>query len=88
MLILSRKINESIMIGDQVEISIVDIKGDQIKLGINAPKNVKVYRKEVYVAIQEENLAAVKARPDAITGLGTLFSDKASPPPPDEKPKE
>jgi carbon storage regulator len=80
MLILSRKLNESIMIGDQIEISIVDIKGDQIKLGINAPKNVKVYRKEVYVAIQEENIAAVKARPDAIPGLSTLFSDKNIPP--------
>jgi carbon storage regulator len=88
MLILSRKINESIMIGDQVEISIVDIKGDQIKLGINAPKNVKVYRKEVYVAIQEENIAAVQARPDAITGLGILFTDKTTSPPPDEKTKE
>ncbi len=80
MLILSRKINESIMIGDQIEISIVDIKGDQIKLGINAPKNVKVYRKEVYVAIQEENIEATKARPDAIHGLSELFSDKPAPP--------
>ncbi|MBN2351860.1 MAG: carbon storage regulator CsrA [Spirochaetales bacterium] len=87
MLILSRKINESIMIGDQIEISIVDIKGDQIKLGINAPKNVKVYRKEVYVAIQEENIEAVKARPDAIAGLGTLFTNTNSTPP-NEKKKE
>ena len=47
MLILSRKINESIIIGDQIEISIVDIKGDQAKLGIKAPKNVRVYRFEV-----------------------------------------
>jgi carbon storage regulator len=80
MLILSRKINESIMIGDQIEISIVDIKGDQIKLGINAPKNVKVYRKEVYVAIQEENIQATKARPDAIQGLDGLFGKKTVPP--------
>jgi carbon storage regulator len=76
MLILSRKINESIMIGDQIELSIVDIKGDQVKIGINAPKTVKVYRKEVYAAIQAENIAAVKARPDAIAGLSGLFSDK------------
>ncbi len=54
MLILSRKLNESIIIGDDIEISIVDIKGDQVKIGINAPKNVKVFRKEVYDAIQEE----------------------------------
>ena len=51
------------MIGDQVEISVVDIKGDQVKLGINAPSSVKVYRREVYRAIQEENRAAARAAP-------------------------
>jgi carbon storage regulator len=76
MLILSRKLNESIMIGDQIEISIVDMKGDQVKLGIAAPKNVKVYRKEVYVAIQEENIEATKARPDVIQTLGNLFNEQ------------
>jgi carbon storage regulator len=58
MLILARRIGESIMIGDQVEISVVDIKGDQVKLGIKAPPQVKVYRREVYAAIQAENRAA------------------------------
>ena len=67
------------MIGDQIEISIVDIKGDQIKLGISAPKNVKVYRKEVYAAIQEENIEATKARPDAIQGLSDLFGNTSTP---------
>ncbi|MFQ3621538.1 MAG: carbon storage regulator CsrA [Spirochaetales bacterium] len=62
MLILSRKANESIMIGDSIEISVVDIKGDQVKLGIRAPKNIKVYRKEVYENIQRENLEAVRAK--------------------------
>jgi carbon storage regulator len=61
MLILARHIGESIMIGDQVEISVVDIKGDQVKLGIKAPTQVKVYRAEVYAAIQEENKAAAAA---------------------------
>ncbi|MFO7729585.1 MAG: carbon storage regulator CsrA [Spirochaetia bacterium] len=60
MLILSRKKDESIMIGDQIEISVVDIKGDQIKLGIKAPRNIKVYRQEVFTAIQQENQAAAK----------------------------
>ena len=63
MLILARRIGESIMIGDQVEISVVDIKGDQVKLGIKAPAQVKVYRSEVYAAIQEENRAAASAAP-------------------------
>jgi carbon storage regulator len=61
MLVLSRKINQSIIIGDNVEICIVDIKGDQVKIGIDAPKQVTVYRKEVYVAIKEQNVAAVAA---------------------------
>ncbi len=58
MLILSRKKDESIIIGDNISISVVDIKGDQVKLGINAPNDVKVFRQEVYEAIQEENKAA------------------------------
>ena len=60
MLILSRKVNESIMIGDQIAISVVEFKGDQVKLGIKAPKEVKVYRQEVYEAIQLENKAAAR----------------------------
>lgn len=60
MLILSRKKDESIMIGEQIEISVVDIKGDQIKLGIKAPRDIKVYRQEVFSAIQQENQAAAK----------------------------
>ena len=61
MLILSRKKDESIIIGDNIEISIVDIKGDHVKLGIKAPKDVKVYRQEVYNAILKENEAAVNS---------------------------
>jgi carbon storage regulator len=58
MLVLARKIGERIMIGDDIEVSIIDIRGDSVKLGIDAPKAVKVYRKEVFAAIQEENKAA------------------------------
>ncbi|MBW5379250.1 carbon storage regulator CsrA, partial [Brachyspira hampsonii] len=54
MLVLSRKINQSIVIGDNIEIMLVDIRGDQIKLGINAPKNVKIFRKEVYEEIESQ----------------------------------
>ncbi|MFW5738121.1 MAG: carbon storage regulator CsrA [Spirochaetota bacterium] len=60
MLILARRINESIVIGDDVRVSVIDIKGDQIKLGIEAPRAVKVYRQEVYEAIQEENREAAR----------------------------
>jgi len=61
MLILSRKLNEKIVIGDGVVVSIVEIRGDQVKLGIEAPKSVKVFRQEVYDAIQEENRLAARS---------------------------
>ena len=73
MLILSRKLNESIIIGDDIELSIVDIKGDQVKIGINAPKKVKVFRKEVYDAIQEENRAAARSSADTIPSLDDIL---------------
>ena len=76
MLVLSRRIDERIMIGDQIEISIVDIKGDQVKIGIQAPGSVKVYRKEVYQAIQKENIEAARARPGALPDLGPLVGKK------------
>jgi carbon storage regulator len=59
MLVLARKINESIMIGDEIEVVVIDIKGDQVKLGIRAPKNISVHRKEIYQEIQQENIAAI-----------------------------
>ncbi|MED4454449.1 carbon storage regulator CsrA [Metabacillus fastidiosus] len=55
MLVLTRKINEAIQIGDDIEITILSIQGDQIKLGINAPKNIEIHRKEVYLSIKESN---------------------------------
>lgn len=55
MLALARKINQSIMIGNDVEVTLLEIKGDQIKIGINAPKDVPIYRKEIFDQIQQEN---------------------------------
>ncbi len=78
MLILARKLNESIMIGDKVEISIIDIKGDQVKLGIQAPKNVKIYRQEVYQAIQAENRAAAQSNPGELPKINILKKDDQS----------
>ena len=59
MLALSRKNGESIMIGNNIEITILEVKGDQVKVGINAPKAVPVYRKELYLQIQEANKEAM-----------------------------
>ena len=58
MLALSRKKNEAIIINNNIEITVLDIRGDQIKLGISAPKDIPIYRKEVYIQIQNENKEA------------------------------
>ncbi len=60
MLVLSRKTNQSIMIGKDVEILVLEIQKDQIKIGIRAPKEVSVFRKEIYVDIQEQNRTAAQ----------------------------
>ncbi|MDD5328222.1 MAG: carbon storage regulator CsrA [Phycisphaerae bacterium] len=62
MLVLSRQKDESIMIGDDVEITIVDVRGDKVRLGIAAPKEIPVHRKEVYEAIQREKEEQKKAQ--------------------------
>lgn len=67
MLALTRKKGESLVINNNIEISILEVRGDQIKIGITAPKDVPIYRKEVYKQIQEENRASVSAE-----GLETL----------------
>ncbi len=65
MLVLSRQRDESIMIGDNIEITIVDIRGDKVRLGINAPNTVPVHRKEVYQAIQRERAGVPRQNGDA-----------------------
>ena len=70
MLVLTRKEDESIMIGDDIEVKILDVKENQVKVGIVAPKQVPVHRREVYLAIQAENAqAASVAQIDDISGL-------------------
>lgn len=67
MLALSRKKNEAIIVNNNVEITIIEVKGDQVKLGISAPKSVPIYRKEVYEQIQEANREAMNS-----TGVDAL----------------
>ena len=71
MLALSRKKNEALVINNNVEITILDIKGDQVKVGITAPKEVPVYRKEVYLQIQQSNKAALET--ENVDALKDLF---------------
>ncbi|GAF14034.1 carbon storage regulator [Bacillus sp. JCM 19046] len=60
MLVLSRKLKESICIGEDIEITILAVEGDQVKIGISAPKSIEVHRKEVFDLIQQENENAAK----------------------------
>ena len=76
MLASARKTNQSIMIGNDIEITLLEIKGDQVKIGINAPKSVPIYRKEIYVQIQDENKKASEGEID-VEALNKLFSGKA-----------
>lgn len=71
MLVLSRQRDETIMIGDDIEITVVDIRGDKVRLGITAPSHVSVHRKEVYDAIQRENRAAANIKPEDLPPGGT-----------------
>lgn len=77
MLILTRKTNQSIMIGDQIEIVIVEVRGDQVKIGIKAPKDIAVHRSEVYKEIQEQNKKASKSlKLENIKQIESLFNKK------------
>ena len=76
MLVLSRQRDETIMIGDDIEVTVVDIRGDKVRLGINAPKEISVHRKEVYDAIRRENRAAAQVKPEDLSGLGSAAPNR------------
>ena len=76
MLVLTRKLKESIMIGDDIELTVLAIEGEQIKLGINAPKNVEIHRKEVYLSIQQENNEAANTKTNLLENLNQYFNKK------------
>ena len=71
MLALSRKKGEAIIVNNNVEITILEVRGDQVKIGISAPKDVPIYRKEVYLQIQEENKASFS--PEGLDALKNLM---------------
>ncbi|UOK57789.1 carbon storage regulator CsrA [Metabacillus hrfriensis] len=69
MLVLTRKTGEAIQIGDDIEITVISIAGDQVKIGISAPNNVDIHRKEIYLSIQEENNKAAEVSLDLLAQL-------------------
>ena len=76
MLVLSRTRDQTIMIGDEVQITVVDIRGDKVRLGITAPSHIPVHRKEVYDAIKRENTQAAQMKPDEVADV--MDKDKKS----------
>jgi len=88
MLVLSRQKNEAIMIGDDIEITIVDVRGDRVRLGITAPQSVSVHRKEVYEAIRRENIEASRTKISDLSALDNLIGGTAKPEEKDIKDKE
>lgn len=79
MLVLSRQRDESIIIGDNIVITVVDIRGDKVRLGIDAPTEIPVHRQEVYEAIQRENLRASRVEPGEVRHVGKSQSKPAKP---------
>jgi len=69
MLVLTRQRDETVVIGDTIEITVVDIRGDKVRLGINAPKTIPVHRKEIWEQIRRENSEAAKLRPEDLAGI-------------------
>jgi carbon storage regulator len=80
MLVLTRGVNEAIMIGDNVEITVVDVKGEKVRLGIKAPASVPVHRKEVYLAIKQANIEAAQAAPQSLEDLQRLMEQQRKKP--------
>ncbi len=78
MLILTRKLGETINIGDDIKITLIDIKGKSIRLGIEAPMHVTVHRQEIYLAIQEQNMRAAKMEDLTIDELEKHFQEKSN----------
>ena len=76
MLVLSRQRDESIVIGDNIVVTIVDVRGDKVRLGIEAPREVSVHRREVYDAIQRENQQAAQIRLDEARRIGNQRSER------------
>ncbi len=81
MLVLSRQRDETIMIGDDIEVTVVDIRGDKVRLGITAPREISVHRKEVYEAIRRENRAAAQVKPEDLSGIARAGGGGGGKPP-------
>ena len=76
MLVLTRKSNQSIMIGDDIEVSVLSVMGEKVRIGISAPRDIPVFRKEVYLEIQQDRATAAAGNADVDAALTNLSSSK------------
>lgn len=84
MLVLTRKVGQKLIISDNIEITVLETKGDAVKLGIQAPRDVAVYREEIYAEIKKANQQAVAApEPTSLDSIVSLLDSAAIPKPPD-----
>lgn len=87
MLVLTRQPNQSIVIGDDIIVTVLEVRGDQVRIGVRADRSVPVHREEVYAAVVKANRAAASPRSGALSALGSLRpGDRATPPPPPRPP--
>jgi carbon storage regulator len=77
MLVLTRKPDQSIMVGNEIEITVLEVRGEQVRLGIRAPRTVTVHRKEIFEQIRLENQNAASAPTEALPSLGELLAPPA-----------
>ena len=73
MLVLTRRVSQSIVIGTDVVVTVLEVRGDQVRIGVSAPRDVDVHREEVFEELQEANRAAASPSPEAVTALGKLL---------------
>lgn len=85
MLVLARKVGQQIVIGEEIEITVLEVRGEQVRLGINAPRSIAVHRKELLVQVADENVQAASVSRESVEELSKTLKEqrKPSPPPPD-----
>ncbi|GIV19277.1 MAG: hypothetical protein KatS3mg023_1028 [Armatimonadota bacterium] len=76
MLVLTRKVNQSIVIGDDIEVVVLEVRGEQVRIGVRAPKAIAVHRKEVYEQIRQENLSAASASAEDLVSLQSRLAEQ------------
>ncbi len=78
MLVLTRKVNQSIVIGDEIEVIVLEVRGEQVRIGVRAPKSITVHRKEIYEQIRQENLSAASVSTDDLSTLQRQLSQEST----------